>query len=129
MTDTAPGQGFGISVLDSVSVVTPPAEITIQNSRQLRDALATASGDHAVVVIDMTANEFCDSSGISELVMAQKRARAAMGEVRLVMSDPAVRRIFKVTGVDGIFRIFGSLPNAVAAEPRTAGAPPPGADR
>jgi anti-sigma B factor antagonist len=118
MTDTTPGQGFSISALDGLSVVTPPAEITIQNAEQLREALAAASGDHAVVVVDMTANEFCDSSGISELVMAQKRARAAMGEVRLVMSGPEVRRIFKVTGVDGIFRIFGSLANAVAAEPQ-----------
>ena len=107
--------GFSIIVTDSLAVVTPPAEITIQNARQLREALAAARNDHVIVIVDMAANEFCDSSGISELVMAQKRAREAMGEVRLVMRDPAVRRIFKVTGVDGIFRIFERLEDAVAA--------------
>jgi anti-sigma B factor antagonist len=117
--------------MDGLAVVTPPTEITIQNTEQLREALAAAGEDHTVIVVDMTANEFCDSSGISELVMAQKRARAATGEVRLVMTDPAVRRIFKVTDVDGIFRIFDSLDNAVAADP-AAGAPgtaPPSAHR
>jgi anti-sigma B factor antagonist len=110
-------------------VVTPPAEITIQNAGQLAEALAAASGGHTVVVVDMTANEFCDSSGISVLVLAQKRAREATGEVRLVMNDSVVHRIFKVTGVDGIFRIFGSLLSAVAAgpglDPGAAGSPQP----
>jgi anti-sigma B factor antagonist len=121
--------GFSISTLDGLPVVTPPAEITIQNARQLREALAAASNDHTTIVLDMTANEFCDSSGISELVMAQKRAREAAGEVRLVMKDAVVRRIFKVTGVDGIFRIFGSLADAVAAKPAALMPPPPGAHR
>ena len=117
MTDAGTEPGFGISTLDGLSVVTPAAEITIQNAGQLREALAAVSRDYAIIIVDMTANDFCDSSGISELVMAQKRAREANGEVRLVMSGPVVRRIFKVTGVDGIFRIFGSLEDAVAAEP------------
>jgi anti-sigma B factor antagonist len=129
MTGPAPERDFAITVLDGLSVVTPPVEITIQNARQLAEALAAASGGHAVVVVDMTTNEFCDSSGISVLVMAQKRAREAMGEVRLVMSGSAVRRIFKVTGVDGIFRTFGSLASAVAAgpglDPGAAGSPQP----
>jgi anti-sigma B factor antagonist len=129
VTDAAPGQGFHISVVDGLSVVTPPAEITIQNAGELREALGAASDDHAIIVVDMTANEFCDSSGISELVMAQKRAREAAGEVRLVMNDSVVRRIFKVTGVDGIFRIFESLGKAVTAEPGldlgAAGSPQP----
>jgi anti-sigma B factor antagonist len=129
VTDAVPGRSFGITALDGLPVVTPPAEITIQNAAELREALAAASHDHAVIVVDMTANEFCDSSGISELVMAQKRARAAAGEVRLVMNDSVVRRIFKVTGVDGIFRIFESLETAVTAEPGlapgAAGSPQP----
>jgi anti-sigma B factor antagonist len=130
MTDAVPEWSFSITALGGVSVVTPPAEITIQNARQLREALTAARSAHAVVVVDMTANDFCDSSGISELVMAHKRAREAMGEVRLVMSGPVVRRIFKVTGVDGIFRIFGSLADAVAAEPVTpTPGTPPGAHR
>lgn len=129
MTDIVPERGFSITVLDGVSVVTPSAEITIENAGPLREALAAASRERVIVVVDMTANDFCDSSGISELVMAQKRARQATGEVRLVMSGPAVRRIFKVTGVDGIFRIFGTLADAVSAEPvtRTLDTPPTGA--
>lgn len=131
MTDIVPERGFSITVLDGVSVVTPSAEITTENAGRLREALAAASRERVIVVVDMTANDFCDSSGISELVMAQKRARHSTGEVRLVMSGPAVRRIFKVTGVDDIFRIFGSLGDAVSAEPvtHTLDTPPTGAHR
>jgi anti-sigma B factor antagonist len=126
VTDALPALSFSIRTLDGLSVVTAPAEITIQNAGELREALAAASRDHAIIVADMTQNDFCDSSGISELVTAQKRAWEAAGEVRLVMSGAVVRRIFKVTGVDGIFRIFGSLEDAVAAEAagRTPQTPP-----
>ena len=68
-------------------------------------------------VVDMTATEFCGSSGISVLVWAHKRARAGGGELRLVMGSHAVYRVFKVTGVDRALRIFTSLPEAVAASP------------
>jgi anti-anti-sigma factor len=129
VTDGTPERGFSIRSLDDLSVVSAPAEITIQNSQQLRQALAAAGSRHPIVVVDMTANEFCDSSGISELVMAQKRARAGSGEVRLVMGASAVRRIFKVTGADSVFRIFEGMPDAVAAEPGldpgAAGSPQP----
>jgi anti-sigma B factor antagonist len=122
-----PGQGFRISSVDGITVVTPPPEITLENAEQLRDALAAASAQHATIAVDMTDNEFCDSSGISELVMAFKRARAGGGEVRLVMNKASVRRIFKVTGVDGIFRIFETVPQAAAAAPAAspAGRVPP----
>ena len=120
-----PGQGFRLLSVDGVPVVTPPPEITLENAEQLGDALAAASARSATIAVDMTDNEFCDSSGISELMMAFKRARARGGEVRLVMNKASVRRIFKVTGVDGIFRIFATVPEAAAAAVAPASRVPP----
>lgn len=117
VTGSGPGQRFLVRSAEGVAVVTPPAEIDLANAGALREALAAAGRDHVVVVVDLAANEFCDSTGISALVMARKQARAAGGEVRLVLGSPAVRRVFKVTGVDQMFRIFDSLPEAVAAAP------------
>ena len=117
VTGSGPGERFLVRSVEGVAVVTPPAEIDLANAGALREALAAAGRDHVVVVVDLAANEFCDSTGISALVMARKQARAAGGEVRLVLGSPAVRRVFKVTGVDQMFRIFDSLPDAVAAAP------------
>jgi anti-sigma B factor antagonist len=112
-----PGQGFQVMAVDGVAVVIAPAEIDVANAGALRDAITSAGTSRAAIVVDMTATEFCDSSGLSVLVWAHKRARADGGELRLVMGSPAVYRVFKVTAVDRVLRIFTGLPEAVAASP------------
>jgi anti-sigma B factor antagonist len=57
---------------------------------------------------------FCDSSGLRVLIMALKRARAAGGELRLVLSQPHLRRVFKVTGLDRVIKISGTLADAAS---------------
>ena len=117
MTGGVPRQGFQVMGVDGVPVIIPPAEIDLANAGALRDAIASAGTGRATIVVDMTATEFCGSSGISVLVWAHKRARAGGGELRLVMGSHAVYRVLKVTGVDRVLRIFTSLPEAVAASP------------
>jgi anti-sigma B factor antagonist len=124
LTEGAAGKESWVGSLGGLAVVTPPGEIDLANAGQLREELAAAATQHATIVVDMTANKFCDSSGISALIAAHKRAQAAGGELRLVMASPAVRKVFKVTGVDRVLRIFDSLPEAVAARPLAPGAAP-----
>lgn len=71
-----------MSTEGNVLVVTPPAEIDVLNSGKLRDALLSALADHATVVVDMTANKFCDSSGLQALVAAH---RCRPGELRVAV--------------------------------------------
>lgn len=92
----------------------PPAQIDPANAEQLRRALAAVSADHAVVVVDMTASELCDPSGIRALVVARKRACARAGEIVLVMPGPAAHQMSELAGTGGLFRIFDSVPAAVA---------------
>lgn len=115
MIEGAPAAGFSLGSIGGLPVVTPPAEIDLANADHLREALESAGPEDATVVVDMSANRFCDSSGISVLVRAHKRAQAAGGEIRLVMGAGTMRRVFKVTGLDRVFRIFDSLAEAVAA--------------
>jgi anti-sigma B factor antagonist len=123
VTESLPEQSFRIGSFGGLPVVTTPADVNISNAERLRAALVAAGSDHATLIVDMSGTAFCDSTGISVLVMAMKRAKADGGELRLVMGGPAVRRIFKATGVDGVFRIFGIVPDAAAAEPRRAHLP------
>jgi anti-anti-sigma factor len=87
VTDGTCDQSFRLSSRVGLPVVTTPAEIDFRNAAQLGEVLASASMDHATVIVDMSANVLCDSSGLAEFIKALKRAQAAGGELRLVMCD------------------------------------------
>jgi anti-sigma B factor antagonist len=106
-------------------VVTAPDQIDVANAEALGDTLEAASADHPTIIVNMTRNVFCDSSGLRMLIMAVRRARAAGGELRLVLSQPHLRRVFKVTGLDRVIKISGTLAEAAAAAlPTAAGRQP-----
>lgn len=107
--------GFEVTSSDGLPVVRVPAEIDLQSSAALGQALDAASAAGPTVIVDMTGNVFCDSSGLGMLVIALKRATAADGELRLVMSSSHVRHVFKSTGIDRMVPIFATLAEAVAA--------------
>jgi len=50
---------------------------------------------HRQFLIDLTAVNFVDSSGLSALVRGLKRVRGGAGSLRLVGLQPAVRRVFE----------------------------------
>jgi anti-sigma B factor antagonist len=107
-------QPFEISEAGGLPIVTAPEEIDIRNAGALRSALLAAATRHPTVIVDLSGTEFCDSSGLNVLVRALRRAQGDGGEVRLVATRPAVLRILGVTGVGSIFRIHGSLDEAMA---------------
>jgi anti-sigma B factor antagonist len=111
----------GVAVLDGRAVITPPAEVDILHAGSFRAALADAGAGHAIVIVDMSATVFCDSTGLRLLLQAADRARQAGGELRLVLAGPQLRRIFAVTGFDQLFPIFATLGEAVAGGAGDAG--------
>ena len=116
-----PERGFRIWSLGGLPIIAVPAEIDIANAHALRGALlAAGDSDHATVVLDMTQTAFCDSNALNVLVRARNRAAAGGGEVRLVIRETALLRIFAVTGIDRMFPIFASLPEALAPGPQGA---------
>jgi anti-sigma B factor antagonist len=107
---------FPVAVRDGLAVVTTPDEIDIGNAGLLREALLTAASSGApVVVVDMSGTEFCDSTGLNVLVRALGQSTQEGGELRLVVGGTGLRRILTVTGVDGIFRLYDTLGQALEA--------------
>lgn len=109
---------FTTRLAGGVPVVAAPEDIDISNAADLRAALlAAAEQGHKTVVVDMSRTVFCDTAGLHVLVLAQKRAQAEGGEVRVVIPIINVLRIFAITGIDRVLPRFASLDKALAAEP------------
>jgi anti-sigma B factor antagonist len=112
-------------MVNGVAVVSAPAELDTTTAEQLRTVLIDAgSHEHATVVVDMTRTQFCDSSGLSVLVRAHRRAVAEGGELRLVLpADGPVARVVTLTGLHRLFPCFGSLDQALTPGPTAATLP------
>ena len=98
-------------------IVPLPAEIDISNSESVGAELGAACASGAdVVVADLTATAFCDSSGIRYLLLAHDAATAHGAELRLaVQPDGAVLRMLTMMGLHRILQVHVSLDEATAA--------------
>jgi anti-sigma B factor antagonist len=111
---TAPDSDFGVRVMDGLAVVTTPEEIDAVNAELFRAAMLTAAeAGGAAIVVDMSATEFCDSTGLNVLVRALRRSEEAGTGIRLVVRAPALQRILTLTGVGGLFGNYDSLEQAL----------------
>ena len=69
-----------------------------------------------MVVLDLQQVQFVDSSGLGAIVASMK----AMGKGRtlaLAGLNPTVDKVFRLTRMDSVFRIFGTLDEALEALP------------
>jgi anti-sigma B factor antagonist len=99
-------------------VVTLPAEIDIANADAVGEQLAAALVPGVrVVIADMTATAFCDSRGVRMLVLAQRQAVANDAELRLLLPNPRVMRVWRIMGLETVLPVYQSLDEALAPGP------------
>ena len=95
---------------NGIAVITPPAEIDLTNAKPLQDEL-NAALDRGIttVVIDMSKTTFCDSAALATLREARDRASAMNASLRLVISEPGLRKIFEMAGMDDTGPVYATL--------------------
>jgi len=102
-----------------VTVRTAPAgpelaltgELDFESAPEFRsrlDCLDLRAGER--LVLDLSGLEFCDSSGLSAFIAAQHRATDRGATLAVVNVPPAIRRLFRVTGLDQFFHVEGPDP-------------------
>ena len=64
---------------------------------------------HPNVVVDLQGVTFLDSTALGVLVAASRHCRGLGGTLRLVISEPRVRRVLEITGLTDVFSIHRSL--------------------
>ncbi|MGW9031965.1 STAS domain-containing protein [Streptomyces sp. NPDC055722] len=97
------------------TVVEVHGEADVSTVPQIRDHVIERiqEGDRRFI-IDLLGVTFIDSTGLGVLVGILKRIRACHGELRLVIANPDVRRIFTITGLHNVFPIHNSVDLAKA---------------
>ena len=65
------------------------------------------------LVIDLSDVEFCDSSGLSALLIAERKMREHSGVVKLAGMNKKVLSLIKISHLDRAFRIFDTVAKAV----------------
>lgn len=86
---------------DSIAV---QGEIDIASAPELRRRLEALIKDHPgdLIEVDFAAVTFVDSSGLGALLTAQRRARAAAGDLGVSNLPANLRTVFELTGLDKI---------------------------
>ena len=64
------------------------------------------------LIIDLSAVEFCDSSGLSALLIADRQMREHSGVIKLVGVHKKVLSLLKISQLDKVFPIFDSVAKA-----------------
>jgi anti-sigma B factor antagonist len=103
-------------VEDGVAIVKLKGEADLHTAPILREALNDAIErlPHTLVV-DLTGVTFIDSMMLGVLLSATRRARPQNTELRIVVDDPHVRRIFELTLLDHVMKLYPSVEVAIAS--------------
>jgi anti-anti-sigma factor len=122
--DTAPASGTsggresavtGVDRRDDAVVLTLAGELDLYNAEEVRAALLDASaGEPHVLVVDLEAVRFIDSTALGVLIEARSRMTDRSG-FRLAAPGLETRRALEVSGLDRHFLIQDTVAEALEA--------------
>ena len=88
-------------------------ELGIASAPALREQLFDLLRAASHLILDLSAVEHADPSGLAVLVGSGRRARLLGGSLRLAAATPAVASALRVAGLDRLLRIFPTVQSAV----------------
>ena len=101
---------------DGIEVVDVEGEIDVYTAPRLRELLIDlVNKNNYQLVVNMEKVEFLDSTGLGVLVGGLKRVRAHDGSLDLVCTQERILKIFRITGLTKVFRIYQTVDQAIAA--------------
>jgi anti-sigma B factor antagonist len=94
-----------IKVAGEIHATTAP-----EFSTRLNNAI---EGGKTGVVLDLTAVEFIDSTGLSVLLNGLRRVTRVRGTMVIACANPTVLRLFEITKLDSTFEILADCDEAI----------------
>jgi anti-sigma B factor antagonist len=98
------------------TVLAVSGEVDVYTAPSLLEKLTTLIEDGGYqVIVHMEGVDFLDSTGLGVLVNGLKQVRAHDGWIDLVCTQGRILRIFKITGLNKVFKIYDSVAEAIAS--------------
>jgi anti-anti-sigma factor len=110
LTSRADRGGYVIAALSG--------ELGIASAPALREQLLSLLRAASHLVIDLSAVEHADASGLAVLVGSGRRARLLGGSLRLAAPSPEVARVLSATGMNKHLDTFPTVRTAIIGQPR-----------
>ena len=114
--------------LHDLAVVCVGGEVDLETANQLGEhALAALRDVSPRLVLDLSAVDFMDSTGLKVLMTIQRRAELAGGSFAVAGAPRVVRRLLAVTGLDQSIPVHDTVDDAAGGsqpDPLTSGAEP-----
>ncbi|MCZ0982197.1 STAS domain-containing protein [Streptomyces diastatochromogenes] len=117
MSEREPNLDVDVEIRDGrTAVLTVAGELDMETAGRLQELLTEQFGQgRRRLVLDLSALDFMDSSGLNVLIRAVNRARESDGDLYLAAPTPAVRRILEITGVMTTIPPHDAVADALAA--------------
>jgi anti-sigma B factor antagonist len=92
---------------DGIFSVSVAGEVDLATAPELKEALGeVVSSGASGVLVDLSNATFIDSTTLGVLMGAVKRLRPAGGELVIACHDANIRKIFEITLLDRVFKIY-----------------------
>ena len=95
------------------TVVHVDGDLDVYTAPRLKETLDKALAGSRMV-LDLSGVEFIDSTALGVLAGALQLSQSSGGDLRLVVADPFLLKIFRITGFDGVFSIYPRLEDALS---------------
>ena len=106
--------GLVVREQDGWAILSVSGEIDMATAPGLRERLHGLLAEQTQqLIVDLDDVGFLDSTALGVLVGTLKRARGEGGDVRIVCTQPRVRKVFEITRLDSAFDLFDSVDEAV----------------
>ena len=109
--------GIDKSTANGALVIRVNGELDVYTAPKLSEALAEGlAGGNKTLVVDLTRVGFLDSTALGVLVGGHKKMAAQAVRLSLVIDDPHLSKIFRITGFEDLFTIYPSVAEAINRE-------------
>jgi anti-sigma B factor antagonist len=99
----------------AVRVLVVYGDADLHSAPELRERIRGAIDEGTnTLVIDLSATTLIDSTSLGVLLGGMKRLREDNGQIRLVVPQAEVRRVFEITMLDRIFPLHDTREEALA---------------
>jgi anti-anti-sigma factor len=100
----------------AVTVIAVHGSVDAVTTGRLHERLdAEIDAGRVRLVADLSGVDYISSAGLRTVLATVKRARAAGGDVRLASVQPAVAKVFDLSGFTSIVRFFDRADEAAAS--------------